>query len=179
MGLTVDEGYAGLEALSGIPGRVGAAPIQNVGAYGQEVAQTVGWVRALDRSTRDVVLLGPDECGFGYRDSVFKRSDRYVVLAVAFAPRALPARRTGPLRRAGPPPRRRGRRAGAGGRRPGRRARAAPRQGDGAGPGDHDTWSAGSFFTNPLLGAGEAAALPAAAPRWPSRDGRVKTRPRG
>ena len=65
VGLTVDEGYAGLEALSGIPGRVGAAPIQNVGAYGQEVAQTVGWVRALDRSTHDVVLVGGGECGFG------------------------------------------------------------------------------------------------------------------
>ncbi|HEX4699637.1 MAG TPA: UDP-N-acetylmuramate dehydrogenase, partial [Actinomycetes bacterium] len=84
--LTVDEGYAGIEALSGIPGRVGAAPIQNVGAYGQEVAQTVGWVRVLDRSTHDVVLLEPSDCGFGYRTSVFKaQPDRYVVLAVAFA----------------------------------------------------------------------------------------------
>jgi UDP-N-acetylmuramate dehydrogenase len=173
--LTVDEGYAGLEALSGIPGRVGAAPIQNVGAYGQEVAQTVGWVRALDRSSHDVVLLGPDECGFGYRDSLFKRSDRYVVLAVAFA---LEHSRLGAPVRYAELARRLGVEVGQ--RVPATDVRAAVlelRRGKGMvlDAEDHDTWSAGSFFTNPLLPHDQAAALPEAAPRWPTDDGRVKT----
>ena len=173
--LTVEEGYAGLEALSGIPGRVGAAPIQNVGAYGQEVAQTVGWVRALDRSTHDVVLLDPEDCGFGYRDSVFKRSDRYVVLAVAFA---LEHSRLGAPVRYAELARRLGVEVGA--RLPATDVRAAVlelRRGKGMvlDAEDHDTWSAGSFFTNPLLPPEEAAALPETAPRWPTGDGRVKT----
>jgi len=173
--LTVDEGYAGLEALSGIPGRVGAAPIQNVGAYGQEVAQTVGWVRALDRRTHDVVLLSPEECGFGYRDSVFKRSDRYVVLAVAFA---LEHSRLGAPVRYAELARRLGVEVGE--RVPATDVRAAVlelRRGKGMvlDAEDHDTWSAGSFFTNPLLPADQAAALPENAPRWPTDDGRVKT----
>jgi UDP-N-acetylmuramate dehydrogenase len=173
--LTVEEGYAGLEALSGIPGRVGAAPIQNVGAYGQEVARTVGWVRVLDRSTHDVVLLGPEDCGFGYRDSVFKRSDRYVVLAVAFALEhsrlAAPVRYAELARRLG---------VEVGARVPATDVRAAVlelRRSKGMvlDAEDHDTWSAGSFFTNPLLPPEEAAALPDDAPRWPTDDGRVKT----
>ncbi len=173
--LTVDEGYAGLEALSGIPGRVGAAPIQNVGAYGQEVAQTVGWVRALDRRTHHVVLLSPEECGFGYRDSVFKRSDRYVVLAVAFA---LEHSRLGAPVRYAELARRLGVEVGE--RVPATEVRAAVlelRRGKGMvlDAGDHDTWSAGSFFTNPLLPAEQAADLPETAPRWPTDDGRVKT----
>jgi UDP-N-acetylmuramate dehydrogenase len=173
--LTVEEGYAGLEALSGIPGRVGAAPIQNVGAYGQEVAQTVAWVRVLDRSTHDVVLLDPQECGFGYRDSVFKRSDRYVVLAVAFA---LEHSRLGAPVRYAELARRLGVAVGA--RVPATDVRAAVlelRRGKGMvlDAEDHDTWSAGSFFTNPLLAPEEAATLPEDAPRWPTDDGRVKT----
>jgi UDP-N-acetylmuramate dehydrogenase len=173
--LTVEEGYAGLEALSGIPGRVGAAPIQNVGAYGQEVAQTVAWVRVLDRSTHDVVLLDPQECGFGYRDSVFKRSDRYVVLAVAFALKhsrlGAPVRYAELARRLG---------VAVGARVPATDVRAAVlelRRGKGMvlDAEDHDTWSAGSFFTNPLLAPEEAATLPEDAPRWPTDDGRVKT----
>jgi UDP-N-acetylmuramate dehydrogenase len=173
--LTVEEGYAGLEALSGIPGRVGAAPIQNVGAYGQEVAQTVAWVRVRDRSTHDVVLLDPQECGFGYRDSVFKRSDRYVVLAVAFA---LEHSRLGAPVRYAELARRLGVAVGA--RVPATDVRAAVlelRRGKGMvlDAEDHDTWSAGSFFTNPLLAPEEAATLPEDAPRWPTDDGRVKT----
>jgi UDP-N-acetylmuramate dehydrogenase len=173
--LTVEEGYAGLEALSGIPGRVCAAPIQNVGAYGQEVAQTVAWVRVLDRSTHDVVLLDPQECGFGYRDSVFKRSDRYVVLAVAFA---LEHSRLGAPVRYAELARRLGVAVGA--RVPATDVRAAVlelRRGKGMvlDAEDHDTWSAGSFFTNPLLAPEEAATLPEDAPRWPTDDGRVKT----
>ena len=174
--LAVDEGYAGLEALSGIPGRVGAAPIQNVGAYGQEVAQSLGFVRALDRTTHDVVMLGPEECGFGYRDSVFKRHpDRWVVLAVVFALEhsrlVAPVRYAELARRLGVEP---------GERVPSADVRSAVlelRRGKGMvlDPDDHDTWSAGSFFTNPLLSAADAERLPERAPRWPERDGRVKT----
>jgi UDP-N-acetylmuramate dehydrogenase len=169
--LTVEEGYAGLEALSGIPGRVGAAPIQNVGAYGQEVAQTVGWVRALDRSSHDVVLLNPEDCGFGYRDSVFKRSDRYVVLAVAFA---LEHSRLGAPVRYAELARRLGVEVGA--RVPATDVRAAVlelRRGKGMvlDAEDHDTWSAGSFFTNPVL---PEAGVPGGAPRWPTGSGLVK-----
>jgi UDP-N-acetylmuramate dehydrogenase len=174
--LAVDEGYAGIEALSGIPGRVGAAPIQNVGAYGQEVAQTVARVRVLDRTTRDVVDLAPDDCGFGYRDSTFKRiPDRYVVLGVAFALEhsrwGAPVRYAELARRLGVEP---------GDRAPAADVRQAVldlRRGKGMvlDPDDHDTWSAGSFFTNPLLDPADADRLPAEAPRWPERDGRVKT----
>jgi UDP-N-acetylmuramate dehydrogenase len=174
--LAVDEGYAGIEALSGIPGRVGAAPIQNVGAYGQEVAQTIARVRVLDRSTHDVVDLGPDDCGFGYRDSVFKRTpDRWVVLGVAFALEhsrlGVPVRYAELARRLG---------VEVGDRAPAADVRHAVldlRRGKGMvlDPADHDTWSAGSFFTNPLLDPADAARLPDQAPRWPERDGRVKT----
>ena len=80
----VDEGFAGLECLSGIPGRVGAAPIQNIGAYGQEVAEVVESVRCFDRTTGEVVDIPAAECGFGYRSSRFKGSwrDSHVVLSV-------------------------------------------------------------------------------------------------
>ena len=174
--LLVDEGYAGVEALAGIPGRVGAAPIQNIGAYGQEVAQTLARVRVLDRRTHDVVDLGPAECGFGYRDSMFKRDpDRYVVLGVTLALEH--SRLGGPVRYA-----ELARRLGVatGDRAPAAEVRDAVlalRRGKGMvlDPDDHDTWSAGSFFTNPLLAAADAARLPAGAPRWPERDGRVKT----
>ena len=82
----VERDLAGLECLSGIPGLCGATPIQNVGAYGQEVSQCIERVRVLDRKTLAVVELGEDECGFGYRDSAFKRSpERCVVLEVTFA----------------------------------------------------------------------------------------------
>ena len=174
VGLAVDEGCAGLEALSGIPGRVGAAPIQNVGAYGQEVAQTLALVRVLDRHAGDVIELGPDQCGFGYRDSVFKHTDRYVVLGVVFT---LEHSRLGaPVRYA-----ELARRLGVeiGDRVPAPDVRAAVldlRRSKGMvlDDADHDTWSAGSFFTNPLLATEDAARLPADAPRWPAGDGRVK-----
>ena len=83
---TVVRGWAGLECLAGIPGSVGATPIQNVGAYGQEVAETIRAVRALDRTTRTIVTLTPRECAFGYRDSFFRRHpEAYVILGVTFA----------------------------------------------------------------------------------------------
>ena len=92
----VADGLAGIECLSGIPGATGATPIQNVGAYGQEVADTISRVRVYDRETGSVSDLAPAECGFAYRSSAFRRSDRHVVLAVAFAlPRSA---RSAPLR---------------------------------------------------------------------------------
>ena len=77
---------AGIECLSGIPGTVGGTPIQNVGAYGQEVATVVDWVAAVDRVTRTAVRLSRDDCGFGYRMSRFKREDagRFMISEVAF-----------------------------------------------------------------------------------------------
>src|SRR5206468_3234892 len=72
----LDAGLAGVECLSGIPGSAGATPIQNVGAYGQEIAETVTEVRAYDRIADKVVVMPPAECGFGYRTSVFKHNDR-------------------------------------------------------------------------------------------------------
>ncbi|HEX7787492.1 MAG TPA: UDP-N-acetylmuramate dehydrogenase, partial [Methylomirabilota bacterium] len=83
---TVERGWAGLECLSGIPGLVGATPIQNVGAYGQEVSDTLTAVRALDRERGEVITLAPAQCGFGYRDSLFKSGapGRYVVLAATY-----------------------------------------------------------------------------------------------
>lgn len=81
----VARGWAGIECLSGIPGLVGATPVQNVGAYGQEVSEAIRSVRALDRTTGRIVELAPQICDFGYRDSMFKRNpDAYVVLGVTF-----------------------------------------------------------------------------------------------
>jgi len=170
--LAVQEGYAGIEALSGIPGQVGAAPIQNIGAYGQDLAQTVAWVRALDRTTGDVVVLDNEACRFTYRHSVFKGTDRYVVLAVALA---LEHSRDGAPVRYAELARRLG--VEVGDRVPAVDVRAAVlelRRGKGMvlDPDDHDTWSAGSFFTNPVLSAEDAARLvPDDAPRWPEGDG--------
>ena len=173
--LAVGEGYAGVEALSGIPGLVGATPVQNIGAYGQDVSQTIAWVRAMDRSTGDVVLLDNAACGFGYRDSVFKRTGRYVVLAVAFS---LEHSRLGAPVRYAELARHLG--VAVGERAPAAEVRAAVldlrrEKGMVLDPADHDTWSAGSFFTNPVLPAPDAdRLLPADAPRWPEPDGRVK-----
>ncbi len=83
--LTVDEGLAGLECLSGIPGTTGATPIQNVGAYGQEVADTISSVEAYDRGAKHNVTLSPEECAFAYRDSALKHTGRYVITSVTFA----------------------------------------------------------------------------------------------
>jgi UDP-N-acetylmuramate dehydrogenase len=83
---TVGRGLAGIECLAGIPGLVGATPIQNVGAYGQDVSETIVGVRALDRATETIVELPSAACGFGYRDSVFKRQPAaYLILGVTFA----------------------------------------------------------------------------------------------
>jgi len=167
---------SGIEALSGIPGLMGAAPIQNIGAYGQEIAQSVASVRVYDRTSGDVVRLAADECGFSYRTSVFKGSPRYVVLSVSFdlepSPLGAPIRYAELAQRLG---------VELGARVPAvdvRQAVLELRRSKGMvlDPTDHDTGSAGSFFTNPLLPAEEAdRLLPADAPRWPDTGGRVKT----
>jgi UDP-N-acetylmuramate dehydrogenase len=156
---SVAAGHAGVECLSGIPGSVGATPIQNVGAYGQDVSETVTWVRALDRRTARVVTLAPADCGFRYRHSVFKGDDRYVILAVGF--RLAPSAESRPIRYA-ELARRLGVEVGA--TSPLAEVRDAVlglRAGKGMvlDPADHDTWSVGSFFTNPVLTPAEIAAL--------------------
>lgn len=81
---TVNSGLSGIECLSGIPGSVGATPIQNVGAYGQEVSSTIASVLILDRESGEVIPLAGEDCGFGYRSSRFKGNSRFIVLAVEF-----------------------------------------------------------------------------------------------
>ena len=180
---TLGQDWAGLETLSGIPGLVGSTPIQNVGAYGSDVAQTIYRVRTLDRVTGEYRTFAGPECGFAYRDSVFKRTrmpqggptGRYVVLQVVFqltlASRSMPIRYAELARRLG---------VEVGQRSTTAEVRAAVlelRHGKGmvSDPADPDTWSAGSFFTNPILTAEQAAALPADAPRFDAGDGLVKS----
>ena len=81
---SVDSGLAGIECLSGIPGSVGATPVQNVGAYGQEVSSTIASVLVLDRESGQVGPMEASQCGFGYRSSRFKGDSRFLVLAVEF-----------------------------------------------------------------------------------------------
>ncbi|MEO5664947.1 MAG: UDP-N-acetylmuramate dehydrogenase [Nocardioides sp.] len=172
----VERGWTGVEALSGIPGSVGATPIQNVGAYGQEVSQTIASVRVWDRTLRGVRTFTAADCGFGYRHSRFKAdASRHVVLTVDFQlePGTLgaPVTYAELTRTLG---------VEAGQRAPLGEVRDAVlglRAGKGMvlDPADHDTWSAGSFFTNPFLTPEQAAALPADAPRWPQPDGTVKS----
>jgi UDP-N-acetylmuramate dehydrogenase len=182
----VADGLAGVECLSGIPGSVGATPIQNVGAYGQDVAETIVRVRAYDRQTREIVALEAADCAFTYRHSRFKEEPgRFVILDVSFAldrsdvsrslryvelARALdvPIGASAPLAEV-------------------RDAVLALRASKGMvlDEADHDTWSAGSFFTNPILTLEEFTALDervlaqlgpdARLPRYPERDGRLKT----
>jgi UDP-N-acetylmuramate dehydrogenase len=169
----VEQGWVGIEALAGIPGLVGATPIQNVGAYGQEVSQTVAQVRVWDRTLRGVRTFATADCGFGYRTSRFKADPgRHVVLDVTFQLRqgslGAPVTYAELARALGVEP---------GGRAPLADVREAVlglrrTKGMVLDPADHDTWSAGSFFTNPVVDAGE---LPDGAPAWPQDDGRVKT----
>ncbi|WP_343906988.1 UDP-N-acetylmuramate dehydrogenase [Nocardioides aquiterrae] len=171
--LAVEKEWAGVEALSGIPGSVGATPIQNVGAYGQEVSQTIASVRVWDRTLRGVRTFANADCGFGYRTSRFKADPgRHVVLSVTFQLRQ--GSLGGPVAYAELA---RALGVAVGERAPlaeVRRAVLALRGGKGMvlDPADHDTWSAGSFFTNPVVAAD---AVPDGAPAWPQPDGTVKT----
>jgi UDP-N-acetylmuramate dehydrogenase len=182
----VNAQLAGIECLSGIPGSVGATPIQNVGAYGQEVSEVITRVRVYDRHAEATEDLAPEDCGFSYRSSVFKRTPgRWVVLAVDFAldeqPESKPIRypelagelgievnETAPLRDV-------------------REAvlRLRRRKGMVVDPADPDSVSAGSFFTNPILEPAdferfeqrvrERLGDDARPPAFPEPDGRVKT----
>ncbi|HVZ89563.1 MAG TPA: UDP-N-acetylmuramate dehydrogenase [Polyangia bacterium] len=170
---------AGLECLSGIPGLAGATPIQNVGAYGQEVAETIHAVRVLERASGEVRELPAEACGFGYRDSAFKRApDRFVVLGVTFA-----------LRPGGPPALRYRELAEALAGLPNpsladTRATVLAlraRKSMVIAPADPNRRSAGSFFMNPIVAARLASEVAARAgvadaemPRWPAGAGRVK-----
>jgi len=165
--------WAGIEALSGIPGLVGATPIQNVGAYGQEVSQTIASVRVWDRVLRGVRTFANADCVFGYRTSRFKADPgRHVVLDVTFQLRL--GTLGSPL---GYAELARTLNLEVGQRATLESVREAvltlrSRKGMVLDPTDHDTWSAGSFFTNPMLAA---AAIPDGAPAWPQPDGSVKT----
>ncbi|MCG6497376.1 UDP-N-acetylmuramate dehydrogenase [Kitasatospora sp. A2-31] len=181
---TVERGLAGIEFLAGIPGSAGATPVQNVGAYGQDVAQSITEVVAYDRRDDRVVTLSNAECAFSYRHSRFKADpDRYVVLRVRFALEdnaglSTPVRYAETARHLGVEP---------GAPVPLADAHGAVlrlRSGKGMvlDPADHDTWSAGSFFTNPVLSAEQYAAFLAltaqrelTAPAYPAPDGCTKT----
>jgi UDP-N-acetylmuramate dehydrogenase len=182
----VDEGLAGIECLSGIPGSIGATPIQNVGAYGQEVAEVITSVRVLIRATGQVTELTPDECGFSYRSSAFKREPgEWVVLAVTFRldlqAQSRPIRYAELARTLGVELGQSAPLADV------REAVLALRRSKGMvlDPDDLDSVSAGSFFTNPILDPAHfeelerrvADDLGAAArlPSWPEPDGQVKT----
>jgi UDP-N-acetylmuramate dehydrogenase len=176
----VERGWAGLECLSGIPGLVGATPIQNVGAYGQEVSQTVTAVRALDRLTGDIATLAPGDCGFGYRTSRFKSGepDRFIVLSVTYRliPGGRPAVRYADVERD---------LARRGITKPSladvrtsvlaiRRSKSMVLD-----AGDPNRRSCGSFFLNPVVDGAvfervSSAAGDPAMPRWREADGRVK-----
>lgn len=177
----VERGWVGLEALSGIPGSTGATPIQNVGAYGQDVSQTIAQVRVWDRLLRGIRTFTAADCHFGYRHSRFKAAPldpwgpRHVVLSVTFQLRvgtlSAPIGYAELARALG---------VEVGGRAPLADVRQAVldlRRGKGMvlDPDDHDTWSAGSFFTNPIV---RAEQVPEGAPAWPQAegpDGAVKT----
>ncbi|MEV4440869.1 UDP-N-acetylmuramate dehydrogenase [Streptomyces sp. NPDC049577] len=184
---TVEAGLAGIECLAGIPGSAGATPIQNVGAYGQDVSATITEVVAYDRREGRVVTIPAAECDFSYRHSRFKREpDRHVVLRVRFALEdagglSAPIKYPETARALG---------VEAGDRVPAAVARETVlklRAGKGMvlDPEDHDTWSAGSFFMNPVLSAEEHAAFLARVgerlgadvmpPAFPAGDGYVKT----
>jgi UDP-N-acetylmuramate dehydrogenase len=176
----VHNGWAGIECLSGIPGQVGATPIQNVGAYGQEVADTITAVSAFDRKRREPVTLSASDCGFAYRDSLFKRDEpeRFVVLSVSYRlkPNGAPSVRYPELAR---------RLAARGIDRPTlselrhevlavRRAKSMVID-----PSDENCRSCGSFFLNPIVVPAELAEVERrvadpSMPKYPQSDGRTK-----
>lgn len=179
----VEDGLVGIECLAGIPGLTGSTPIQNVGAYGQEVADTIASLRVWDRRARLLVELAPKECGFSYRSSAFKRDPgRFVVTRVTFA--LVRSNLSRPIRYA--------ELSGALGASEGQGAplglvrdtvvRLRRAKGMIVDPTDPDTRSAGSFFTNPIVGADEAAAVGVRAselglgpvPSYAAADRRVK-----
>lgn len=173
---TISRGFAGLETLSGIPGTVGAAPIQNIGAYGHEVSEFITRVRTYDRQVKAIKTFTNAECEFEYRNSHFKKHPgRYIVLSVQFQIRtgeiSTPITYAELAKKLG---------IEVGEKAPvvdTRKAVMELRAAKGMllNPNDKDSWSAGSFFTNPIVSTEIASALPEGAPKWPTSDGRVKT----
>jgi UDP-N-acetylmuramate dehydrogenase len=180
---TAGEGLAGLESLSGIPGRAGATPIQNVGAYGREVAEVITRVRVYDRGEDQILVLGNEECSFAYRTSLLKSAmPRYVVLDATFRlarqALSLPVRYAELAAELGVA-------LGEGavvGEVRSAVLKIRARKGMVLNPGDPDTRSAGSFFTNPVISLAELAVVEAVAadraagpvPRYDAGDGLVK-----
>ena len=146
----VNHGLAGVESLSGIPGTVGAAPVQNIGAYGQEIADTFVRCEFLDYETGELETLEKADLEFGYRDSILKRGKKGVITWVEFQLLAdLPAGSTELMKS--------------------RRIEVLEQRaakGMVLNEGDFDTHSCGSFFTNPIVSASFARTLPEDAPRW-------------
>jgi len=174
--LTVDKGLSGLEFLAGIPGSVGATPIQNVGAYGSEVSDVMVDSEVLDRSSGEILNWSKTNWQFGYRTSRLKVSTQsHAVLSVTFqltqSKESLPVTYPALAEHLGV---RSGERVPLPAARDGvlelRRSRGMVLDEN-----DHDTWSVGSFFVNPVLSQAGAADLPTLAPRWPTSSGEVKT----
>lgn len=180
----VSESWRGIECLSGIPGLVGATPMQNVGAYGQDVSQTIAEVRCFDRADQTIVRLKGDECGFAYRSSRFRGSARYVIVEVTFdflcGPRSMPIAYAELSKALSVPE---------GAEAPLANVRntvIALRRGKGmvADAADPESKSAGSFFTNPIVSAdvlrevrshvARELGSDAKIPLFPERDGRTK-----
>lgn len=167
--------WSGVEALAGIPGTVGATPIQNVGAYGQDVSQTIAHVRTYDRISQQIKTFYFADCEFGYRDSIFKRDpQRYVILDVSFQLRldhhSQPITYAELAHKLGVELGQRSNSAQV------RSSVLALRAAKGMvlDPVDHDTWSVGSFFTNPIVSEQAAQHLQTDVPRWPQSAGGLK-----
>jgi UDP-N-acetylmuramate dehydrogenase len=173
--LTIERGFAGLETLSGIPGTIGAAPIQNIGAYGHEVSEFITRVRTYDRKAQSIKTFTNLECEFEYRSSLFKKNPgQFIILDVQFQIRigdsSEPITYLELAKKLD---------VQMGDKAPVNALRKAvlelrASKGMLLSPDDHDSWSAGSFFTNPVVSQQAADALPDAAPKWPLIDGRVK-----
>ena len=173
---TVSHGWAGIEALSGIPGSCGAAPVQNIGAYGQELADSLVAISFLDYDTGEVVRLTADALGLDYRTSALKQGLRGIVLAIELELHDT-QREASVVGDVLGQPIRYGQLAGALGVQLGDRVPLATvrrtvlelrgAKGMVLDAVDHDTWSAGSFFTNPIVSENFARSLPPALPRWP------------
>jgi UDP-N-acetylmuramate dehydrogenase len=179
---SVEQGLAGIEALSGIPGTTGAAPIQNIGAYGQELSSTVTAVEYLDRYTHQISWISSRDLNFGYRDSVFKQGREGVILSVEFRLSSFDNQMSAPIAF---PQLAQALGVGMGSQVSLMDVRdhvLALRASKGMvlNPQDPDTASAGSFFTNPIVTENFARSLPADAPRFPlSEEEQVRIVPLG
>lgn len=149
---TAKQGLAGIESLAGIPGTVGAAPIQNIGAYGQELSLTLHSLEFLDFKTGETQIMSKTDCGFGYRDSIFKQGKQGLITWVEFQFFTdLPAAHNELLES-----------------RVEEVLALRASKGMVLNNQDHDTWSCGSFFTNPIVSESFAKTLPLDAPQWPT-----------